>query len=146
MNRTIAVICFIALLGTIQARSDETPPDRFGLPPATYLTIEGTRMAKGSGAERVLLVEKVNGLTLDAPFRVLISNVPPLPANTRYILSGKMLGTPPEPGGNQNVAVLQAAWQVPCYFIVTSVEDQGSIRRTPIGKDGRPTIGNLTRR
>ncbi len=112
--------------------ADPIPTGLLGKPIGTYLTIEGVRAEEGKVGVNTLLVDTLNGKKLERPVAVWIDNVE-LPGKARYILkgyeSGKWIGTPPGVLKAIGGPGQQAAWQFSRYFVATSVEAPGSLKK-----------------
>ncbi|GAF84246.1 unnamed protein product, partial [marine sediment metagenome] len=103
------------------------PMGRLGFPLGTYVTIEGHRIDGKKTGTRTLLVDAMDGVKLDNPIRIGISNVraPGLPKEVRCIVrgyeSGEMIGVPLAVAKAENLPFPQKGWGFHRYFIVTSV-------------------------
>ena len=109
------------------------PMGRLGFPLGTYLTIEGRRHERGKIAKGTLMVDTVNGKSIEVPIAVPIENLRGgvLPPDTRCVMrgyeSGRMIGIPGEVARAEGLTVTQAAWQFFRYFVGTSVVQPKSL-------------------
>ena len=130
-----AAILVTALLisSLAPSRADDIPTGRLGHRLGTYLTIEGVRSEQGKSGSKTLLVDTVNGKTLDTPIDIWVDNVDSLPKAVRCILrgyeSGRMIGVPEEVARKEHIPLPQAAWQFFRYFIVTSVVEPKDLKK-----------------
>lgn len=132
----LMILCVFLLSGHAHG---SVPEGRLGHPLGTYLTIEGVRAETGKVGTNTLLVDTVNGETLDRPIGISVDNVKSLPEGERCVIkgyeTGKMIGVPPavieaarEAG--RNVPPAQAEWQFYRFFVmISSVRPEGLIEQ-----------------
>jgi hypothetical protein len=115
--------------------NDKFITGHLGYPLGTYLRIEGVRKKEGRSAERILLVDRVNGKKLPKIVEILIDNIkyPGLPEDTRCVIkgyeSGRMIGVPDEVAKAENIPVSSAEWQFMKYFVITSIVEPQSLEK-----------------
>lgn len=136
-----SILIFAFVFGITAAKAQDIPAGRLGHPLGTYLTIEGVRVRPEEGKKvgvNTLLVDTVNGKTLETPIGIWVENVDSLPNDAHCILrgyeTGRMVGVPPavieaakEEG--KDITVPQVGWEFHRYFIVTSVIEPKDLKK-----------------
>ena len=119
----------LLLVATVALADPDIPNGRLGFPLGTYLTItgrtpDGRRMKVNTTT--TLMVEQVNGQTIDNPVSVVVENLGKFyfPSNTTITIrgfeTGRMIGVPDEVAMKENIPIPQAEWQFHRTFVFTS--------------------------